>query len=122
MSRADTTLDDWVDTDEIGSEPVYGQDTLSGDCWEPDEPQCQCGVSITKWHSDAGARRMVRVYGDTDEGTVPGCPACVDWGHGEDKMDQKVESVPHAIKALEPTSSVERYSRQELLLREVNER
>lgn len=120
MSRADSTLNDFlgVDDAEPSDEEERTHDAVTAVSWEPDGVQCQCGADITEWHAPAQARRLARAYGDESE-QVPACPNCVEWGSANHDK-QNVKSVPHAIKAFKPTSSVERRSRRELALQEVS--
>jgi hypothetical protein len=121
VSRTDTTLGDWLDVEEStetdASEEGGPEQPLTGAHWEPQTPQCECGVPLEEWHAPAEARRMVRIYGDQDEGTVPVCPACVDWSNCTHRQHE--DTIPHAVKEYDGASSVEARPREELLLREV---
>jgi hypothetical protein len=96
-----------------------GEQPLTGAHWEPQSPQCECGVPVEEWHAPAEARRMVRIYGDSAASTVPVCPACVDWTKCSHRQHE--DTIPHAMKELNATSSVERRSQKELVLQEVRD-
>lgn len=123
MSRSTTTLSDWMDVDDssqgdAGEEPESEQ-ALTGADWQPKQPQCECGVPVEEWHATAEARRMVRIYGDSDAKTVPVCPACVDWTNCSHRQHE--DTIPHAVKELEASSSIERCSKKEIVLQEVRD-
>jgi len=121
VSRTETTLADWVDVESAGEMEAEseseGEQPLTGAHWEPQSPQCECGVPVEEWHAPAEARRMVRIYGDSSESTVPVCPACVGWSNCSHRQHE--DTIPHAVKEFDGASSVEARPREELLLREV---
>lgn len=126
MSKTQRTLTDFdaADAGASGSE-IDARSNEGRPDWTPaqtgsysgaDGLQCECGRPLVEWGSPVAARRHVRHYGDESEGTVPGCPGCVDW---RDNDSQRVESIPHAIQYMETSSSVEPQDRRELAIKEM---
>jgi hypothetical protein len=126
MSKAQRTLVDFDDADEPAdaAESDESEDDSRPD-WTPAEKgshsgadglECECGRPLTQWTSPAVAREHVRLYGDEQAGTVPGCPGCVEW---RDNDSERVESIPHAIQYMETSSSIEPQDRRELAIKEL---
>ena len=116
MSRADTTIDDWISADEDTDDETQGD--VTAEMWEPNKPECECGVPVSEFHSRREARLMVRMYGDEEENTVPACPECVPWHNAENR--QHVKTIPHAIKEMSAESSIQRQPRGALAIKEAS--
>jgi len=116
MSRADTTLDEFLATEESAPEDDESERMLTAADWSPKQPQCECGVAIEEFHSAHEARTMVRIYGDEDSNTVPACPDCVAWNNPANR--QHVKTIPHAIKEMDTESTAERKPRRALAIQE----
>jgi len=110
------TLEDWVDaeTDADADEQHDDSGDENAPGWGESTIRCECGADISQWHTNAESRRLVRVYA-TETGRVPACPECVEYPSGDHSFD----TIPHAIRAAEPTSSCERVDHVALILREV---
>lgn len=79
--------------------------------WDVSGVECECGADISEWHSRAEARRLARIYG-TEGSSVPKCPSCVEWRNPANKTD----TVTHAVKHMQTSSSVEQQSHVEAVL------
>lgn len=115
MSRATTSLDEWIDLEP--DDETSGDDATDENApdWPESAIRCRCGADIGRWHTPAESRRLRRVYANGD-GRVPACPDCIDFESGSHDHD----SVPHAVRQLEPESSCDRFDHVELVLREVD--
>lgn len=81
---SETTLSDFAAAGERAQRaeaPAVERDAVSRPEWARTAIECDCGEDITQWHTTVEARRLRRQYA-TEDGTLPGCPECVDLGPG----------------------------------------
>lgn len=124
MSKAETTLDDFAATDDAEDEQTDDKrpewtPNQKGSHSGADALECECGRPLIMWTAPATARQHVRLYGDEQEGTVPGCPGCVAW---RDNDSERVESIPNAIREMTHGSTVEAHDHRQLVVKHARRR
>jgi len=108
------TLEDWVDAETDADDHDDDSAGENAPAWPESTIRCECGADISQWHTNAESRRLKRVYA-TEDGRLPACPSCAEYPSGDHSFD----TIPHAIRAAEPSSSCERVDHVALILREV---